>query len=103
MKASVTRLDARVSELEGKTDEAKSVIHVQNLAARLESLAAELKVDHYSVFNAILDDEHIDENLVKEKDELDKHDSDVTSLSIRLDELTTKCSSKTESTAHKIV
>ena len=39
--------------------------------------------------------------MTKEQDELDQHDSDITNLSIRLEELLRKSSSKAESAANK--
>ena len=42
-----------------------------------------------------------DKTMTKEQDELDQHDSDIANLSIRLEELMRKSSSKAESAAYK--
>ena len=51
--------------------------------------------------DAIPDDDHIDENMTKEQEELDQHDSIITDLSLRFERLLQTCSSSTESAAHK--
>ena len=102
MKASITRLNTRLTELETKVHEPSTLSHAQKLSAKLESLDSEFKVHHYGIIDTIPDDDHVDETMTKEQDELDQHDTNIANLSIRLEELVRKSSSKAESAAYKI-
>ena len=102
MKASITRLNTRLTELETKVHEPSTLSHAQKLSAKLDSLDSEFKVHHYGIIDTIPDDDHVDETMTKEQDELDQHDTNIANLSIRLEELVRKSSSKAESAAYKI-
>ena len=73
MKASITKLNTRLTELETKVHEPSTLSHAHELFAKLESLDSEFKVHHHSIIDVIPDD-HVDEMMTKEQDELDQHD-----------------------------
>ena len=102
MKASITRLTSRLDELQSKLVEPSTLSHLSKLSTKLESLDSEFKVHHYAVVDAIPSDDDADENLQREQDELDQHDSTVADLSVRVEQLMQECSSKVESPAHKV-
>lgn len=90
----------RLAELETKVHEPSTLSHAQKLSAKLESLDSEFKVHHYGIIDTIPDDDHVGETMTKEQDELDQHDTNIANLSIRLEELMRKSSSKAESAAY---
>ena len=102
MKASITRLNTRLAELETKVHEPSTLSHAHKLSAKLESLDSEFKVHNYGIIDTILDDDHVGETMTKEQDELDQHDTNIANLSICLEELMRKSSPKAESAAYKI-
>ena len=102
VKASLKRLTTRLAELEARVHEPSTSSHAHKLAVKLESLDSEFKVHHYSVIDAIPDDDRTDENIAKEQEELDQHDSNITDLSLRLEELMRECSAKSEAAPHKV-
>lgn len=102
VKASLKRLAARLTELEARSHEPTTPSHAHKLSSKLESLDSEFKTHHYSVIDAIPDDDRADDNLAKEQEELDQHDSNITDLSLRLENLLRECSAKSESAPHKI-
>lgn len=81
VKASITKFAIHLSELENQVLEPMTLSYTQKLSAKLESLTSEFKVHHYSIVDAISDDKAVEENIAKEEDELDQHDSDVADLS----------------------
>ena len=49
VKASITRLNTRLTELETKVHEPSTLSHAKKLSAKLESLDSEFKVHHYGI------------------------------------------------------
>ena len=101
-KASITKLTARLDELETRVEEPSTLGHAHKLSAKLDLLDSEFKGHHFAIVDAIAEDAHVDENLAKEQDELDQHDAIVADLTIRLESLTLICSSKEDSAAHRV-
>ena len=101
-KASITKLSTRLSELETKVDDPMTLGHAQKLLTKLESLDSEFKQQHLTVIDSIPEDAQLDDNLVKEQDELDEHDLMVHGLSLRLEQLIQDCSSKSSTSGQRI-
>ena len=100
MRASLTRLAARISELESKVREPTTPSLARQTAQKLETLDSEFKAHHFTVIDA-LDDEDTD-GLEKEQEILDAHDDDVASLTSRIERLLETCSSAADSGARKV-
>ena len=79
--ASITKLGSRVTELEAATSLPGTVDRAHRLTTRLESLAEEFKLHHYSVID-LVDGE---EDLAREQEILDEQDEDVSQLALRLE------------------
>lgn len=102
MKASLTRLKTRLTELEAKVREPSTLSHAHKLSPKLESLDSEFKAHHYAIVDALADNEQLEENLAKEQDELDQHDMGIAKLSVRLEELAEACTPKSHSTTYNV-
>ena len=86
VRASVTRLHTRVGELEGSSDNPDIVDQARCLTARLQTLAQEFKVHHYTLIDLIEDEG----DLVKEQDALDNFDDDISQLVTRFERLASR-------------
>ena len=73
--------------------------HSHKLLCRLRSLDSGCKVHHCAVIDALEDNEQLKENLAKEQDDLDQHDSDIAELSVHIEALVQE---SIESTAYKV-
>ena len=73
MRASITRLGTRLTELEDTADQPRTPDHARQLLGNLRSLD--------------LHDEGSEDSLEAEQATLDKHDDDVTTLTVRLETL----------------
>ena len=85
VRASITRLGSRIKELESKVEEPTTHDLAQRLATKLETLDAEFKSHHFSLID-LIDDEG---TLGEEQEALDRHDDDVTSLAVRIQQVVT--------------
>ena len=85
VRASLTRLESRVQELERLSDQPSTVDYAKHLAEKLETLDAEFKSHHLQLIDMIGEDD--DDTLEKEQDVLDNYDDQVTDVSIRLKRL----------------
>jgi uncharacterized coiled-coil DUF342 family protein len=94
VRGSITRLATRLRELEETTDQPRTADHASQLLAKLESLDGEFKSIHLEIIDLI--DEPDD--LEREQTVLDKHDDDVSTLTIRLQALSTPKRAKTPPT-----
>ncbi len=83
IKASITKLATKVSELEDKEPSPSILTHAQQLSKRLEKLDSDFKTRHFSVID-VLEDE---QQLTLEQDVLDKHDDELAELDLRLQAL----------------
>ena len=83
--ASITRLTGRVKELESKADQPTTVKVARRLKEKLESLDSEFKVHHLAVVDAI--NVADDAALRKEQNVLDKHDDEISALTVCLQKL----------------
>ena len=98
VRASLTRLNTKLTELEGSTDQSGTLDLARRLSTRLEVLDSEYKHHHYAIVDLI--DE--DEALQREQDALDEHDDNVALLGIRIQRLITSCSTPLDSDPRKI-
>lgn len=87
VRASITKLGSRVTELEAATSLPGTVDRARRLTTRLESLAEEFKLHHYSVID-LLDGE---EDLAREQEIFDEQDEDVSQLALRLEGVISTC------------
>ena len=83
IKASVTKLTTKLTELETKEFGPAIQAQAQQLSKRLENLDADFKMRHFAILD-VLDD---DDQLATEHDTLDNHDDEVADLSLRLQAL----------------
>ena len=95
MRASITRLATRLRELEETPDHPRTADHATQLLMKLNALDAEYKSLHFEVIDLI----DGSEDLEKEQTVLDKHDDDVSVLTIRLQTLSTPKRTETPPTA----
>jgi len=82
VKASITKLTTKVAELEARDSDPSVIGHAQQLLKRLETLDANFKTHQLAIID--IQDEG---QLGAEQETLDKHDDDVTELSVRLQAL----------------
>ena len=82
-KASITRLTTKVAELEAKDFELSVATHAQQLLKKLDTLDNDFNTQHLNIIDALESEEHLE----AEQEVLDKHDDDVTELSLRLQAL----------------
>ena len=94
VRASITRLTTHLEELETKVTEPSTLGHAHKMTQKLESLDSDFKSYHYSIVDGIQDDEHMEANMAKEQEALDKHDTDIADLFVRLELLIATCKSK---------
>ena len=88
VRASITRLDSRIKELEDVAEQPGTPGHARQLAIKLETLDSKLKNYHFQLID-LLDDEDED-SLEKEQEILDKHDDIVAELNMRIERLYSK-------------
>ena len=96
-RASVTRLDKRLKDLEATRDQPGVNDRAKQLAAKLEGLEHDFKTSHLQLID-LIDDE---DELEQEQEFLDHHDDDVASLTVRLQKLMTASSSSATPDAGK--
>ena len=89
VRASITKLGSRVTELEAATSLPDTVDHARRFTTRLESLAEEFKHHHFAVIDLL--DEEVD--LAREQETFDEQDEDVTQLALRLERIVSSCPS----------
>ena len=98
IRASLTRLRTKLSELEGTLEQPGTVDAAKRLLTRLEDLDKDFKVHHFAIVDFIEDEE----SLQGEQEALDNHDDDVTQLGVRLQQLISACSSPSDSNPRKV-
>ena len=89
VRKSITSLGKNVSELGKRADDSATPAHAILLSS-LEHLDSDLKVLHFKLIDLIRDDD--ERTLDKEQDYLDKHNDDVTSIKLQIQELLTAAS-----------
>ena len=82
-------MDKHLKDLEATPDQPGVNDRAKQLAAKLESLEHDFKTSHLRLID-LIDDE---DELEQEQDDLDRHDDDVASLTVRLQKLMTASSS----------
>ncbi len=101
VRASLTRLDGRLADLEGKRERSEADrLVAQQLAQKVSSLDADFKTHHYAIIDLVPEDA-----LATEQAILDEHDDRITSLTVRLGQIVSEpdCSPRvrTASSAHE--
>ena len=94
-RASITRINTRLRELEDVPDLSATIGHAQRLIAKLQTLAEEFKVHRFAVID-LIDDE---EELAAQQTILDNLDDDVAQITAGLEALATKETSTTNNFA----
>lgn len=84
VRSSITRLEKRLTELEGISGQPATADHALELALKIETLGADFKTYHLDIVDLMEDDE---EALEKEQEILDDHDDSIADLSIRIKRL----------------
>ena len=79
-KSSITKLGNKTNDLEAAEHDHIVVSHAAQLLKRLETYDADYRSHHMAIIDAL----ESDEATVPEQEELDRHDEDVTDLTIRL-------------------
>ena len=85
VRASITRLNNRLTEVEEMLDREEAKRHAQRLSTRLNALDSEFKTQHFDIIAAI--DESDAETLTAEQATMDKRDDDVDALIVRIETL----------------
>ena len=83
MRASITRLGTRLTELEDTADQPRPPDHARQLLGKLRSLNGEFRQLHYELIDLI--DADNEEALETEQAVLDKHDDNVAMLTVCLE------------------
>ena len=83
VKASITKLNTRLTELEDGERDPSSISHAQLLLKKLEKLDSEFRTHHFATIEAV----ESDELAAAEQEELDSHDDTTMSLQVRLQTL----------------
>ena len=95
IRASMTRLDTRIVELEDKTELSPSdVTMAQRQLLKLDQLDAEFKTYHFAIIDVVEDDQQ-----ANEQDILDNHDDKMVSITSRIQGLIAAAASPAPSTA----
>ena len=89
-KASVTRLNTRLKDLESRIHEPTTSSLAQRMSQMLETLDTDFKKHHYAVIDHI--DEADVEAFGREQDALDQHDDSISNLAIRIEQVIATCS-----------
>ena len=87
VRASITRLGTRLTELEETSDQPRTPDHARQILGKLRSLDEEFRGLHYELIDLI--DAGSEDALDAEQVILDKHDDDVAMLTVRLEVLST--------------
>ncbi len=87
LRASITRLGGRLTELEGTVDQPRTADHAKQQLNKLQSIESDFKKLHFELID-LIDDE--DEDAMEtEQGVIDKFDDDVSDITIRLEVLMT--------------
>ena len=89
VRASITKLGSRLTELEAAVSLPDTVNHARRLTTRLQSLVEEFKLHHFAVID-LFDEE---EDLAREQETFDDQDEECAQLAMRLERLISSCSS----------
>ena len=84
-KASVTRLNTRLKDLESRIHEPTTSSLAQRMSQMLDTLDADFKKHHYAIIDHI--DEADEETLGREQDALDQHDDGISNLTMRIEQV----------------
>ena len=98
VRASLTRLRTRLTELEDITDQLSTLNAAKQLLLKLESLDTDFKTHHL----AIVDLTEGDDPLALEQDVLDKHDDDVAQISLRAHQVISACQPATDTGPRRV-
>ena len=99
VRASLTKLNTRVGQLEAKAGEPGTTDLVQQAKLKLEKLDSEFKARHYDLLNELKEEAELE----TEQATLDSHDDEVALLSVRLEKLIATCGLKSSSSnEHKV-
>ena len=98
VRASITRLKTRVTELERVIDDPSTLEASKQVLSKLEVLDGEFKVAHLS----IVDLTENEDSLYTEQDTLDTHDDEVALLGLRVRQIITTCSPSNEVDPRKV-
>jgi len=97
VRASITQLDKHLKDLEATHDQLGVSDHAKQLATKLEGLEHDFKTSHLQLINLI----NNEDKLEQEQEVLDRHDDDVASLTVRLQNLMTPSSASAAPDAGK--
>ena len=92
VKASITRLLARIGELEMAVNQPNMLDHAQCSLIRLETLNSEYKVHHFPLID-LIEGEAV---LQREQEDLDNHNDVVSDLSVCIERLVNSCTTATK-------
>ena len=98
-KGSITRLSNRIRMLESKVHEPATLDLANQLMPNLKSLNEQFKTQHFLIVDAI--DASDSDSLAREQEVLDKHDDDVSELSLRVTQLVRNCNAASDSGTRK--
>lgn len=82
-KASITRLHTKIREIEANTDAPDAHARASQISEKLKELGSTFKTQHFAILEIIENDKESE----KEQEVLDRHDDEMTSLTIAVDQL----------------
>ena len=98
-RASLTRLNTRLKDLEGDAGEPKTLELAQRFSQKLSDLDSEFRTHHHALID-LIDDE---ETLAKEQETLDAHDDLVAELSVRVKQVIAASSPSSNESTRRIL
>ena len=98
-RASLTRLNTRLKDLEGDAGDPKTLELAQRFSQKLSDLDSEFRTHHHALID-LIDDE---ETLAKEQETLDAHDDLVAELSVRVKQVIAASSPSSNESTRRIL
>ena len=93
VRASITRLEKRLRELEDTAEQPATPDHARQLAVKLDTLVTDFKNYHLQILDLM---EDVDDELRHEQETLDDHDDIISDINIRIKRLTARTDSDPE-------
>ena len=93
VRASITRLEKRLRELEDTAEQPATPDHARELAVKLDTLVTDFKDYHLQILDLM---EDVDDELRHEQETLDDHDDIISDINIRIKRLTARTDSDPE-------
>ena len=98
-KGSITKLSNRIKMLESKVHEPSTLDLANQLMPNLKTLDEQFKMQHFLIVDAI--DESDEGSLTKEQEVLDRHDDEMSDITLHITQLVRSCNTASDSGTRK--